>query len=113
GESKSKSTLEAILYIDKNISRQPKKHIVSEIMDLIINSESDFPELSELPAVIQEKGWITLSKNYQLFLENMELLKGNNSIFSISEELSVPVSLIIEFIIFLKSRDFLDIYRRK
>ncbi|MEE9410685.1 MAG: hypothetical protein V3V41_07140, partial [Candidatus Heimdallarchaeota archaeon] len=75
--------------------------------------ESDFPELSELPAVIQEKGWITLSKNYQLFLENMELLKGNNSIFSISEELSVPVSLIIEFIIFLKSRDFLDIYRRK
>jgi len=113
GESKTKSTLESILYLDKNISKQPKKHIVSEIMDLIINSEDDYPELSERPEIIKEQGWITLSQKYQLFVENLELLKGKESIYSISEDLSVPVSYVIEFVIFLKSRNYLDIYRKK
>jgi hypothetical protein len=113
GESKVDSTLEAISYLDKNISKQPKKFIVTEIMDLIINSEDDYPELSESPRTLQEKGWITLDQKFQLFLENLSLLKGNTSIHSISQDLSVPISSVIEFVIFLKSRGFVDVYRRK
>lgn len=113
GESKVKSTLEAISYLDKNISKQPKKYIVTEIMDLIINSEDDYPELSVSPKNLQEKGSITLDQKFQLFLENLSLLEGNTSIHSISQDLSVPISSVIEFIIFLKSRGFVDVYRRK
>lgn len=113
GESKVKSTLEAISYLDKNISKQPKKFIVTEIMDSIINSEDDYPELSETPKNLKEKGSITLDQKFQLFLENLSLLKGNTSIYSISQDLSVPISSVVEFIIFLKSRGFVDVYRRK
>ena len=83
------------------------------MMDLIINSEDDYPELSESPKNLQEKGWITLEQKFQLFLENLSLLKGSTSIHSISQDLSVPISSVIEFVIFLKSRGFVDIYRRK
>ena len=113
GESKEKSTLQAISHLDKNISKKPKKFISSEIMDLIINSENDYPELSVIPREIQQGGWITLEQKYQLFLDNLEKMKGDNSIFDLSQDLSVPISSIIEFIIFLKSRGFIDVYRKK
>ncbi len=113
GESKEIPTLEAISHLDKNISKQPKKFISSEIMDLIINSEDDYPELSVLPQEIQQTGWITLDQKYQLFLDNLEKMKGNYSIYGLSQDLSVPVSSIIEFVIFLKSRGFMDVYRKK
>ncbi|MCG3221010.1 MAG: hypothetical protein H7641_06480 [Candidatus Heimdallarchaeota archaeon] len=112
GETKTISTQEAILYMDKNISRQPKKHIISEIVDLIIHAEEDHPELSERPENIQQKGWITLERNFQLFSENLSLFKGNHSIYAISQNLSVPVSLVVEFVIFLKSRKLVDVYRK-
>jgi len=76
GESKETPTLEAITYLDKNISKKPKKFIASEIMDLVINSKDDYPELSVLPQDIQKAGWITLEHKYQLFLENLEKMKG-------------------------------------
>ncbi|MCG3258746.1 MAG: hypothetical protein H7644_03315 [Candidatus Heimdallarchaeota archaeon] len=82
-------------------------------MDLIINSEDNYPELSETPKNLQEKGSITLDQKFQLFLENLSLLEGNTSIHSISQDLSVPISSVVEFIIFLKSRGFVDVYRRK
>jgi len=113
GESKEASTLEAIAHLDKNISRKPKKFIASEIMDLIINSEDDYPELSVQPREIQQNGWITLEQKYQLFLDNLDKMKGNFSISGLSQDLSVPLSSIIEFVIFLKSRGFIDVYRKK
>ena len=82
-------------------------------MDLIINSENDYPELSVLPQEIQQLGLISLDQKYQLFLDNLEKMKGNYSIYGISQDLSVPISLVIEFIIFLKSRGFIDIYSKK
>ena len=112
GETKTISTQEAILYMDKNISRQPKKHIISEIVDLIIHAEEDYPELSEHSENIQQKGWITLERNFQLFSENLNLFKGNNSIYAIGQDLSVPVSSVVEFVIFLKSRKLVDVYRK-
>ena len=113
GESKESPTLEAIAYLDKNISRKPKKHIAPEIMDLIINAEDDYPELSVLPREIQQNGWITLEQKYQLFLDNLEKMKGSHSIYDLSQDFSVPLSTVIEFIIFLKSRGFIDVYRKK
>ena len=113
GETKNNSTLEATFYIDKNISKQPKKYVISEIMDLIINSEDDFPELSDSPSNIEQKGWITLADKYQLLVENLGQFKGQNSIYTISQNLSIPISLIAEFIVFLKSRDFVDVYQKK
>ncbi|NPD88666.1 MAG: hypothetical protein HGN29_08070 [Asgard group archaeon] len=112
GETKTISTQEAILYLDKNISRQPKKHIISELVDLIIHAEEDHPELSERPENIQQKGWITLDRNFQLFSENLNLFKGGNSIYAIGQNLSVPVSSVVEFVIFLKSRRLVDVYRK-
>lgn len=112
GETRTISTQEAILYLDKNISRQPKKHIISEIVDLIIHAEEDHPELSERPENIQQKGWITLDRNFQLFSENLHLFKGGHSIYAISQDLSVPISSIVEFVIFLKSRKLMDVYRK-
>lgn len=112
GETKTISTQEAILYLDKNISRQPKKHIISELVDLIIHAEEDHPELSERPENIQQKGWITLDRNFQLFSENLNLFKGGNSIYAIGQNLSVPVSSVVEFVIFLKSRKLVDVYRK-
>ncbi|MHA1222687.1 MAG: hypothetical protein ACTSSG_05565 [Candidatus Heimdallarchaeaceae archaeon] len=112
GESKVTSTIEAIKYLDKNISRQPKKYISPEIMDLIIHSEEDHPELSESTSTILNKGWIILKQKFQLFTESLELFKGGNSVYDIAQNLSVPVSLVVEFIVFLKSRGFIDVYRK-
>ncbi len=113
GNSKKVSTIEAIKFLDKNVSKQPKKYIIDEIMDLIINAEDDYPELSKSKNVLRQQGWITLHKNYQLFLENLDLINGDQSVYGLSQDLSVPVSAVIEFIIFLKSRGFLDVYRKK
>jgi hypothetical protein len=112
GETRTISTQEAILYLDRNISRQPKKHIVSEIVDLIIHAEDDHPELSDRQQNIQQKGWITLDRNFQLFSENLNLFKGTHSLYGISQDLSVPISSVAEFIIFLKSRKLVDVYRK-
>ena len=113
GNSKKVSTIEAIKFLDKNVSKQPKKYIIDEIMDLIINAEDDYPELSKSKNILRQQGWITLHKNYQLFLENLDLINGDQSVYGLSQDLSVPVSAVIEFIIFLKSRGFLDVYRKK
>ncbi|MBY9000451.1 MAG: hypothetical protein KGD64_06020, partial [Candidatus Heimdallarchaeota archaeon] len=113
GSSKAKSTIAAINFLDKNVSKQPKKYIINEIMDLIINAEDDYPELSKSKNILKQQGWITLHKNYQLFLENLDLIDGKQSVYGLSQELSVPISSVIEFIIFLKSRGFIDVYRKK
>ena len=113
GNSKEQSTIQAISFLDKNVSRQPKKYIIDEIMDLIINSEDDHPELSKSVNILKQQGWITLDQKYQLFMENLQLFNGNNSVYAIGQDLSVPISLVIEFIIFLKSRGFLGVYRKK
>jgi len=113
GNSKAISTIEAIKFMDKNVSKQPKKYIIDEIMDLIINAEDDYPELSKSKNILRQQGWITLHTNYQLFLENLDSINGDQSVYELSQDLSVPVSSVIEFIIFLKSRGFLDVYRKK
>lgn len=113
GNSKKVSTIEAIKFLDKNVSKQPKKYIIDEIMDLIINSEDDYPELSKSKNILRQQGWITLHNNYQLFLENLDLINGDQSVYGLSQDLSVPVSAVVEFIIFLKSREFIDVYRKK
>lgn len=113
GQSMGDATLETLIYLDKNISRQPKKYVISEFLDSIIHSENDYPEITELPMVIKEQGYITLKKEFELLLENIELFQGDCSIKKISQTLSVPISLIVNFILFLKSRGFLEVYRKK
>lgn len=113
GNSKEVSTIQAIKFLDRNVSKQPKKFIIDEIMDLIINSEDDYPELSKSKNILRQQGWITLTNNFQLFLENLDKINGDVSVFELSQDMSVPVSSVVEFIIFLKSRGFIDVYRKK
>ncbi|MHA1685003.1 MAG: hypothetical protein ACTSYD_01215 [Candidatus Heimdallarchaeaceae archaeon] len=112
GSCDENAILETLQYLDKNISKSPKKYIIREIFDIMLHIERDIPELTTLPSNIKKKGWVTLHKDFQLFLENLHVLNGDTTVYQISQILSVPVSKVIDFIIFLKSRNCLEIYRR-
>lgn len=113
GIPEEKGTLETLKYLDREISGEPKRFIISELIDLMINSEKSTPELLVKPSSIKKRGWISLRTEYELFLEYLELFDGSLSIYKISQEMSVPLSKVVEFIIFLKSRNLLEVYKKK
>jgi len=69
---------------------------------------------SSLEGNWKQTNWVDFLKDkYQLLVENLRQFKGHNSIYTISQNLSIPISLIAEFIVFLKSRSIVDVYRKK
>ncbi|MHA1866220.1 MAG: hypothetical protein ACTSVB_03140 [Candidatus Heimdallarchaeaceae archaeon] len=113
GVPEEKGTLETLKYLDREISGEPKRFIISELIDLMINSEKSTPELLVTPSSIRKRGWISLRTKYELFLEYLGLFNGELSIYKISQEMSVTLSKVVEFIIFLKSRNLLEVYKKK
>ncbi len=107
------STLETLKYLDQGISGEPKRFIISELFELMINAERTYPELNVLPTMVKQYGWVTLHTNYELLIDNLHFFNGNFSIYTIARDLSIPVSKVIEFVIFLKSRELMEVYRKK
>ena len=79
----------------------------------MINAERTYPELNVLPAMVKQYGWVTLHTNYELLIDNLHFFNGKFSVYTIARELSIPVSKVIEFVIFLKSRELIEVYRKK
>lgn len=112
GSCNENAIIQTLQFLDKNISRAPKKYIMKEVFDIMLHMDRDVPELKTVPDTIKKKGWITLHREFQLFVENIKVLNGDKTVYDISQELSVPVSKVIDFIIFLKSRKHVEIYRK-
>ncbi len=113
GKKRVTSTIETLKYIDKKISTEPSYFILYEILDLFLHCDIDYPELTEMPYILQQHGWLTLLEDYQVFAKNIDLFDGKTSILEISQILSISIIKAIEFILFLKSREFINVYRKK
>lgn len=113
GEINHESVVKTLQYMDEMFSSKSPKYIAAEFFDLMLNSKIDHPELQVQEITLQKKGWITLRNEFKLFYTNLKYFKGDFSVDQISQHLSVPIADVVKFIIFLKSRDFISVYRKK
>jgi len=110
---KSEVMLEAINYLDANISKEPRRYTIESFFDLLFNSNLDTPKIKISAKALKAMGNITISRDFELFLENLYLFKGDKTLLEISQNLSVPLSSVIDFVLFLQSRELVEIYRKK